>query len=265
MEQQTNIKTPEFVSLQFQIAGLGSRATALITDMIILLIVNTLIIVSLVLATETDLYLSLVNIDSGLLFAAIIILFFIINFGYYIVFEFFWGGKTIGKRLIGIRVIQDNGHPITLLSSIIRNLLRLIDSLPIAYFIGMLFVFFHGQHKRLGDLAAGTLVVHEGRIARKKKNNVIEKIIQARRLSREDLTLDKQQLNQFTQHDWRLLNTFCERYDVLPLHEKRQLTHQVATILFPKIEWSTEKLSVVEIENTLFVLYLHLRDEWQFE
>ncbi|MFK4996937.1 RDD family protein [Bacillus sp. N9] len=64
-----------------------------------------------------------------------------INWGYFIVFEFVSGGRTIGKRVIGIRVIQDNGHSITFLSSLIRNLLRVIDSLPTSYLLGMIMIF----------------------------------------------------------------------------------------------------------------------------
>ncbi|GAA5417587.1 hypothetical protein Pryu01_02661 [Paraliobacillus ryukyuensis] len=263
-DQQTDIKTPEYVSLQFQIAGLGSRATAFIIDQLIVGLTITLIIISVFFAFFANPGFMLFDSGSGFIIAGVIIAVFILNYGYFMFFEFFWGGRTIGKRTLGIRVIQDNGHPITLLSSFIRNLLRLIDSLPAGYLIGILFVFLHKKHKRLGDFAAGTLVVHDNRVERKKKKSVIDKIIKSRRLSKDDLVLEKVQLNQFTQQDWRLINKYCERYNSLPLQEKRQVTYQVAEILFPKMDMEVKGQSVMDIENTLFVLYLYLKDEWEF-
>jgi uncharacterized RDD family membrane protein YckC len=167
--EQVDIKTPEYVSLQFQSAGLGSRAAAFIIDQIILLIVNILIIIGLLFminGTFMDFFSS--NMPSYLVGAAIILI-FIIRWGYFFAFEYFSGGSTLGKKMVGIRVIQENGHSITLLSSLIRNLLRIIDSLPMNYLVGMLMIFFHTKHKRLGDLVAGTVVVHERRKRKRKR------------------------------------------------------------------------------------------------
>ncbi|MFB1050948.1 RDD family protein [Paraliobacillus sp. JSM ZJ581] len=263
--QQTDIRTPEFVSLQFQVAGLGSRAAAFIIDQFILLIVNTILFIGLLLVMDTDFNLFYLFDNGGLLIAIVIILFFIINFGYYIFFEFLWGGKTIGKRVIGLRVIQDSGHPMTLLSSVIRNMMRLVDALPSLYFVGMLLVFLHPKHKRLGDLTAGTIVIYDNQMKKRNKKSVIDKIIDMRRLSKNDLILNDMVINQFTQKDWELLNTFCQRYDTLPLHEKRQLTYEIAEILFPKLDLTIDNKSVVDTENTLFILYLYLKDQWAYD
>ncbi len=112
---------------------------------------------------------------SSLTIGIIIIILFIINWGYFFAFEYFSGGRTLGKKVIGIRVIQDNGHSVTLLSSLIRNLLRIIDSLPASYFLGMMMMFFHSKHKRLGDFVAGTIVVHERKTKSNKKLTALEK------------------------------------------------------------------------------------------
>src|SRR4051794_10660718 len=109
---QIEIKTPEFVSLQYQIAGLGSRGAAMLIDQLLLLIANIIIYLIFLMANVADVfYLS----SSWVPIAIAVILVFIINWGYFFMAEFFFGGKTVGKKLIGIRVIQENGHSITLL------------------------------------------------------------------------------------------------------------------------------------------------------
>ncbi|MEK7327557.1 MAG: RDD family protein, partial [Chloroflexota bacterium] len=81
--------------------------------------------------------------------------------GYYILFEMLWNGQSPGKRWVGLRVIRTDGTPITLTESIIRNLVRLVDFLPAYYGVGVVTMFINEQSRRLGDLAAGTLVVHD--------------------------------------------------------------------------------------------------------
>src|SRR4051812_2709416 len=128
-EEHLDIKTPEFVSLQFQIAGLGSRSAAFIIDQLILMAFNILSVVLLFFTLDGMSKMEFLFIEDSLPIAITIIALFIINWGYFFAFEFFSGGRTFGKKLMGIRVIQENGHSITLLSSFIRNLIRIIDSL----------------------------------------------------------------------------------------------------------------------------------------
>ena len=86
---------------------------------------------------------------------------FAIFWGYYIVFEMAWNGQTPGKRWIGLRVIKVNGYPISLVDSTIRNLVRVVDFLPAYYGLGVITMFANAQARRLGDFAAGTVVVKE--------------------------------------------------------------------------------------------------------
>jgi len=81
--------------------------------------------------------------------------------GYFTLFETFWNGQTPGKKLFKIRVIQQSGRQITFFEAMTRNLLRIIDLLPGLYLIGVITMLCNRQHQRLGDLAAGTLVIHE--------------------------------------------------------------------------------------------------------
>lgn len=263
-QENVGIKTPEFVSLQFQLAGLGSRTAAFIIDQLILMVVNILIIVAFFFFMYGTADIMLLEMSS-LPLAITIIVIFLINWGYFFVFEFFSGGKTIGKKMIGIRVIQDNGHSLTLLSSFIRNLLRIIDSLPANYFLGLIMIFFHSKHKRIGDLVAGTIVVHERKAKKKKKLTAIEREIVKRGLTKEDLQIEEWTLKSLGAKEWNLVKTYCSRFTQLPLEERNELTVQVAEILFNKAGLQLEGKNGREIEDTLFIIYLLLKDEWEFE
>jgi uncharacterized RDD family membrane protein YckC len=266
-EEQVDIRTPEYVSLQFQPAGLGSRAAALMIDQMILGIMNILIVVLLVFATTGDNSLfawHMFELNSTLWGIAIIAL-FVLNWGYFFALEYFWGGKTVGKRLLGIRVMQENGHSITLLSCFIRNLLRIIDMLPVSYFLGMIMIFLHSKHKRLGDIVAGTIVVHERRIKGKKKEKAIEKEIRHRGLRKEDLSVEEWALKQLGTKEWSLVKTYANRFLQLPLSERNHLSKKLADILYPKLGIDMEDNTYEELENKLLLLYLALREEWEIE
>lgn len=264
-EDHLDIKTPEYVSLQFQLAGLGSRAAAFIIDQLLLMTINVIILVVFFVVMSGMSSLPFFIMDNSIPLAITIILLFILNGGYFFAFEFFSGGRTIGKKLIGIRVIQENGHSITVLSSFIRNLMRIVDSLPVSYFLGMIMIFFHSKHKRLGDIVAGTMVVHERKAKMKRKLSPIEKEIQARGLTVNDLSIDDWSLNSLGMKEWKLISTYSRRFHQLSLNDRRDFTKQIADILLPKIRLETEGKTEEELENMLFVLYLILKDEWEFE
>jgi uncharacterized RDD family membrane protein YckC len=98
--------------------------------------------------------------------AAIVILAFILYYGYYAIFEALWNGQTPDKRTIRIRVISTSGRPITVFDALLRNLLRIVDQLPGIYTVGLVSIFVTERNQRLGDLAADTVVVHEQPIER---------------------------------------------------------------------------------------------------
>src|SRR5690606_14075457 len=97
----------------------------------------------------------------GLLIALYALLNFLIFWGYYVLFEYLWNGQTPGKRLVKIRVARTDGNPAGFVEVVIRNLVRVVDFLPTGYGLGLLVMFFSPQARRLGDFAAGTLVVKE--------------------------------------------------------------------------------------------------------
>ena len=93
--------------------------------------------------------------------AIVIFIIFLFNWGYFTLFEAFWNGRTPGKRVARIRVIQRSGRAIGLFESMARNLVRYVDQFPFFYAVGVITIFVTRQHQRLGDLAAGTLVVRD--------------------------------------------------------------------------------------------------------
>ncbi len=157
MPREVTVITPENIPLTLELAGLGSRFGALLLDITIQTLVTlTLFFVGAMAAAAASL-----SGLSGWLTALGVIAVFLIWFGYFILFETIWNGQTPGKKAFGLRVVRDGGYPINVFSAAARNLIRIADFVPVAYGVGALAVFFHPQYKRLGDLAAGTLVVKE--------------------------------------------------------------------------------------------------------
>ncbi len=159
-----NLQTPESVELEYTLAGIGSRAYALIIDYLVL---GTVIFLSVVIAiflsyqiTASD---NLLSIDNQLkllqwVWAIEALIIFTIYIGYFVFFETIWQGQTIGKKKAKIRVIADDGKPISIGQSSLRALLRPVDDF---LFIGVFFIALGKKEKRIGDLIAGTIVIQE--------------------------------------------------------------------------------------------------------
>src|ERR1035437_7937861 len=162
---QLNIETPEQVDLRLPIAGIGSRFLAILADSTIQLVAELLLILFFVLflsAAQRSRIGDISDTAGKWLFAAIVLVQFLLFWGYFSLFEAFWNGQTPGKRLVKIRVIKDSGRQITLFEALARNLLRVIDMIPpYLYFVGIICMLCNRQQKRLGDFVAGTIVVHE--------------------------------------------------------------------------------------------------------
>jgi uncharacterized RDD family membrane protein YckC len=142
------------------LAGIGSRFIALLVDTLIWLASF------LVLAVLVTIFLpgiaAFSKISAKWAVALVILIVFLVNWGYFTLFEAFWNGRTPGKRVARIRVIQRSGRAIGLFESMARNLVRYVDIQPFPlYAVGVIAIFATRQHQRLGDLAAGTLVVRD--------------------------------------------------------------------------------------------------------
>ena len=157
--------TPENVVFGYQVAGIGSRFLAALVDTILIVILQLIVNLTLVFIVANISGESLLaSGDSGditTLAAIFGLLGFAFLWGYYIFFELLWNGQSPGKRWVGLRVISEDGTPIDIAGALIRNLVRIVDFLPLYYGVGVITMFANRQSRRLGDLAAGTLVVYD--------------------------------------------------------------------------------------------------------
>jgi uncharacterized RDD family membrane protein YckC len=165
LPDQLIVDTPEQVSIRFPLAGIGSRFLAILIDTLLQVAAYVAIVLIFVLVVsaspKSGTTGELSHTGEKWLIAGLILFHFLMYWGYFTLFEAFWNGQTPGKRLFKIRAIQDSGRQITLFESLIRNLIRIVDLLPSFYLVGAIAMACNRQHKRLGDLAAGTIVVHE--------------------------------------------------------------------------------------------------------
>ena len=159
------IQTPEYVGFQYVLAGLGSRATAFLLDTAIRLLFLLVIFIVISLLSKLLPALDPSGILSGLsknwIMALGVIAYGVIDLGYFLLFEALWNGQTPGKRQQRLRVIRTDGAPIGWLGSAIRNILRAVDILAGVYPIGFVVMFLSRNSQRIGDYAAGTVVIVE--------------------------------------------------------------------------------------------------------
>jgi uncharacterized RDD family membrane protein YckC len=160
-----SIDTPEQVALDFTLASIGSRFLALALDTVIQ-VGATLVMILLGGLVAWTVDVTLVGKGPWVL-AALVLGWFLIYSGYFAMFEATWNGQTPGKRVVGLRVISVTGRPISAYEAILRNVVRVADQLPGTYAVGILAIFITGRNQRLGDLAAGTVVVHEHSASRR--------------------------------------------------------------------------------------------------
>lgn len=168
-------ETPEGILLELRPAGLSARFFAFAIDALIRMgVIYTLFFV----VTIAQM--------GGFGLAILLIAMFVLEWFYPVVFELSRTGSTPGKRVYGLRVVMDNGLPVTPGASITRNLLRVADFLPAMFGFGIVSILLRKDCKRLGDIAASTLVVHDVRAAPKIELQKVEPIAPARSLSPAD-------------------------------------------------------------------------------
>lgn len=159
------IDTPEQVGLEYSVAGIGSRFVGALLDLLIVggVLTAELIVLVMVGAAAAAYPASgkLSEAAGKWVMAFVIFINFAIFWGYFALFEAYWKGQTPGKRVMKLRVIKDSGRQITFFESLARNLVRVVDYLPSMYLIGVITMLCNKRNQRLGDLVAGTLVVHE--------------------------------------------------------------------------------------------------------
>ncbi len=156
------IETPERVPLEFALASIGNRFLACALDHTLQILVIFLIVIVGALSGRFEIFGSGFVEAPKWVQAALVVFVFLLWFGYFALFEWRWNGQTPGKRLLRLRVIREDGRPVTFFEAMVRNLLRLFDMMPgFFYSVGLVSVFATGRDQRVGDLFAGTVVVRE--------------------------------------------------------------------------------------------------------
>jgi uncharacterized RDD family membrane protein YckC len=218
-----SIDTPEQTVLEYPIAGLGSRFLAVLADTAMQIVLAIVVLIAgSIIGSELAV---LSNAAPQWILAFIFFLLFLLNWGYFALFETFWNGQTPGKRFAKIRVIKEDGRPIGAYEAIVRNLLRIVDFLPGFYGVGMLTIFCSRQAKRVGDFVAGTVVVHERTLegVRPYQQAVI------------DQTLPPLDVSQVTLDEVKLVETFLNRRDNMDPAVRTSMAWQITSRLSAKM------------------------------
>jgi uncharacterized RDD family membrane protein YckC len=245
-EETLDIQTPENVAFGYQVAGIGSRFLASILDTIIVVLLQVAILVVLTLTMNAFEGTAWADQLSGWIVAIFGLIAAIFYWGYYIFFEMLWNGQSPGKRWVGLRVIRADGTPITLSESLIRNIARIIDFLPAAYGVGVVTMFIDKQSRRLGDLAAGTLVVQD-------RPPITIQDLSAKRTVHlrpwANISLDGFPIERLTDNDLNLIEDFLQRRDQLT--HRDQLAVQILNTLHSRLGLPLPTISRLEAEDTL--------------
>lgn len=163
ISQTVDVETPELVVLSYTVAGVGSRAAAAVLDYLICALAFVVLAVLFVAMGAGSVFAGASpEAAVGWAVAIIALAQFVVLWGYYVLFEALADGQTPGKKSLGLRVVRDGGLSITFGASAVRNLVRIIDMQPAFFYgVGIAAATLQREGKRLGDLAAGTLVVKE--------------------------------------------------------------------------------------------------------
>lgn len=158
MNEQHLVLTPEKVVVSYQLAGVSSRIFSHLFDLFAMMVIMT----------GVSFVMGIVGFAMGPELSAAIssLVLIVVFFAYFIVLEAFWNGQTLGKKILSLRVAMADGTPVTRGAATYRNLLRPADMFPGTYLVGLLSVFLNVRCQRLGDIAAGTVVIHETSLSR---------------------------------------------------------------------------------------------------
>lgn len=152
------IATPERVAFSFELAGPVRRTLAYGIDAALRAVVLMILTVAAALGEALGSG-GFEGIGTGVMLTFA----FVMEWGYFVALEMLMGGQSIGKRALGLRVVSEDGRPLGFAASVLRNLVRAADFLPLLYALGIAVMLKDKSFRRLGDMAAGTLVIVEGR------------------------------------------------------------------------------------------------------
>jgi len=223
------IQTPEQTSLEFPLAGIGSRFLALAIDYLLQAAGYFVLVVIAIAAFSLSAFAQRASLWT---MAALVFVFFSVQLGYFAIFESVWNGQTPGKRWTHLRVIKDSGRPISAYDAILRNLLRIVDVLPSLYATGLITMLISSENKRVGDYAAGTVVVHE------KPLEGLDSLWGHTAARVEVLPVTH--VTQLNVEELRLVETFLDRRQSLAPEVRWSMARQIATQLGQRLSIPAE-------------------------
>jgi uncharacterized RDD family membrane protein YckC len=243
MSRSVLINTPENVELEYELGGIGTRFAAALLDTVfqILMFLAFWAAVALIgiLIAITRLTFLLVVVAylaevSAVLTVAGAVLVWV---GYFIYFETRWNGQTPGKRICGLRVMNEHGYPVTAFAVLLRNLLRIVDFLPGFYAVGLVSIFVSGSYQRIGDMVGGTIVIKQ-RIPDRVRS--LDNLLRAARVTPEHLDRAALQLvlrdaGLLTPDEYLALKHFTERRRSLEWNAQQLAAMKIAVPLMQRL------------------------------
>jgi len=226
-EENVRIETPEQIDVDLEVAGPGSRFLAQAVDWCIEIVImaviglTAMIVVSLAGGPRVA--------ESNLFLGCMIFLLALVYIGYDVYYEGFHNGQTPGKRWAGIRVVRDGGGPIDVTAACIRNIVGLADILPFFYLLGAIVMLLNNKAQRLGDMAAGTIVIRE---VRDEPPDEVEEDIKA--FAAPDTMFDREHLERCEATDVHVLYSFFARRSTMERRERNKLADKLCDIFLQK-------------------------------
>jgi len=236
-EEVLVIETPERVPLHFALASIGNRFLACAIDHALQVTMIALVSIAFYILMDYASLGGLLEDAPKWVKAVLIILTFLIFSSYFIFFEWLWNGQTPGKRWLKLRVIREDGRPITFWEAGVRNLLRLFDMMPMPFYsIGLICVFINSNDQRAGDMVAGTVVVREREAEAPSFNQVFASPVSDAALRRSYKPLPfTADLSSLTEREIEVVETFLRRRWDLPDAPRQWMAWRVAIPLMYKL------------------------------
>jgi uncharacterized RDD family membrane protein YckC len=235
------ITTPENVQVTYTLAGPGSRFLALLLDSILRTLATLVILLPIVLVVGLTGFTQWFQGLAPWLVVVPIVGLVLIWGVYFLLFETLWNGQTPGKRMLGLRVLRDQGLPVDFRAVVLRNVMRLVDALPWLYAVGGICSLLNDENKRLGDMVAGTIVTAERAGELQPLVALVASPLGPRALEPEDLAL--LDLHQLQEEDWYAIETYLKRRPELDPGTAGRLSWQIAGPLLQRLGLTPERVS----------------------
>ncbi len=245
MDRSVSVRTPESISFSYELAGLGSRFLALAFDMFVQVVLFFGILWAITLiASHAGPQQRHGAPGAGAAesfgIAIIVTIVFVLFFGYFIAFEGLWNGATPGKKLLGIRVVRDGGYPLDLGASFIRNVIRIGELALAFYAVSALITLLSPENKRLGDMAAGTLVVRDSRV--QQLHAILEKA-----------EVPEARAAMLSQDEHAIIDRFIARRSAMAPQARRELAFRIADRVRKRVSSDLQRLDDEDLLERLSV------------